>query len=127
MKKMFLLFSHKLNEEQRISAKETLGVEKFICMPEELAKAWGAIPPEPDSIDEYLDIFRQWLREEAGKEDVVLISGDFGASYKMVNWCFANALLPVYVTTKRIMRESEKSDGCMEKVSIFKHVRFRRY
>lgn len=124
---MFLLFSHKLNEEQKVSAQRDFKIDAFVCMPEGLAKAWGSVPPELENIDSYLDVFREWLSKESAKDDVVLISGDFGASYTMVNWCYGNGLIPVYVTTKRIMSENEKADGCMEKVSVFKHVRFRQY
>ena len=53
--KMFLLFSHSLTDEQKKDAIENLKVTKFISLPEQLQKLWSNIPPEIDSLGEYLN------------------------------------------------------------------------
>ncbi|AFI06629.1 hypothetical protein HCD_08225 [Helicobacter cetorum MIT 99-5656] len=58
---------------------------------------------------------------------MVLISGDFGAAFNMVNFCQNLGLLCVYATTKRECAESVNEKGELVKTSIFRHVRFREY
>ena len=53
--KMFLLFSHQLTDEQKKDAIENLKVTKFISLPEKLQKLWSNIPPEIESLGEYLN------------------------------------------------------------------------
>ncbi|MEO1927266.1 MAG: CRISPR-associated protein Csx20 [Nautiliaceae bacterium] len=125
MKRMFLIFSHKLTDEQIKDAKGNLGIEEFVYLPENLQKIWSNIPPEIEDIKPLLEDIKQFLRENANSGDVVLIQGDFGAVVGMVEFV-RNWLIPIYATTKRVSKEIEK-DGKIVKVSEFKHVRFRKY
>ena len=125
MKKMFLLFSHRLTDEQEMDARENFGIEEFVYLPEKLQKVWSNIPPEIEDIKPLLEDIKQFLRDNANKGDIVLIQGDFGAVVEMVEFV-RFWLIPVYATTKRISKEIEK-DGKIVKVSEFKHVRFRKY
>jgi len=125
MKRMFLLFSHKLTDEQIKDAKENWGIGEFVYLPESLQEIWSNIPPEVEDIKPLLEDIKQFLRENANINDVVLIQGDFGAVVEMVEFV-KFWLIPVYATTKRISKEIEK-DGKIVKVSEFKHVRFRKY
>jgi len=123
--KMFLLFSHKLTNEQIEDAKKSFGVNEFVYLPESLQEIWSNIPPEIEDIKPFLEDIKQFLRENANKGDIVLIQGDFGAVVEMVEFV-RYWLLPVYATTKRVSKEIKK-DGKIVKVSEFKHVRFRKY
>jgi len=125
MKRMFLLFSHKLTEEQEKDAKKSFGVDEFIYLPQNLQEIWSNIPPEIEDIKPLLEDIKQFLRDNAKTGDIVLIQGDFGAVVEMVEFV-RFWLLPVYATTKRVVKEIEK-DGKIVKVSEFKHVRFRKY
>ncbi len=125
MRRMFLLFSHKLTDEQIKDAKENWGIEEFIYLPETLQKIWSNIPPEIEDIKPLLEDIKQFLKDKANKGDIVLIQGDFGAVVEMVEFV-RFWLVPVYATTKRISKEIEKDDKIV-KVSEFKHVRFRKY
>ena len=125
MKRMFLLFSHKLTEEQEKDAKENLGIEEFVYLPENLQKTWSNIPPEIEDIKPLLEDIKQFLREKASKGDVVLIQGDFGAVVEIVEF-IRYWLVPVYATTKRVVTERKKGDRII-KQSQFKHVKFRKY
>ena len=121
-KTMYLLFSHKLTDEQIADSKESLDIAEFHYLPKELQKLFSSVPPELESLEEYAKPFKEYLNEEASVGDIVLIQGDFGLSYILVNFCKANDLIPVYATTKRVAVEK---DGV--KISQFKHIRFRRY
>ena len=105
MKKMFLLFSHSLTPSQIEDAKSNLGIEKFVYLPEDLQLLWSDIPSDLESLKEYLSLFRNFLVENSDFEDVVLIQGDFGAVYQMINFSKDLGLKAVYATTKRVIEE----------------------
>lgn len=121
---MILLFSHTLNEEQIIDAKSKYGVGEFVYLPKNLQQLWSNFNPELEQLT--LDDFKSFLSQNANQGDVVLIQGDFGATFAMVNFALERGLVPVYATTQREVVEVVE-DGQMVKKSIFKHRRFRRY
>ena len=124
--KMFLLFSHKLTSEQIKDAKENLGVREFIYLPKDLQDKFSNVPPEIEDIKKYSENFIDFLRENVSKEDYVLIQGDFGVVFWVVEYCKKNNIKAVYATTKRVVKE-KVIDGKVVKISEFKHVRFRKY
>jgi len=125
---MFLLFSHKLTQEQIQDAQNNLLVEEFVHLPNELQQRWTNVPPEFDNVglQNYLEPFCEWL-DEANVGDFVLIQGDFGATYQMVECAFSKRLIPVYATTKREAVETVLPDGTVKVERLFKHCIFRRY
>jgi hypothetical protein len=120
--RLFLFFSHKLTQEQIDYAKDVLKVDEFITLPKDLQILFSNVPPELERLDEYITPFIDFLNKEAKKGDFVLIQGDFGVSYKLVNFCKQNSLVPIYATTKRVVYE----EGDIKK-SIFKFIRYREY
>ena len=126
MKQMFLLFSHKLTPAQKADAKATLGVDKFISLPNDLQKLWSNIPPQLDNLEEYLTPLKEYLKLNANSGDYVLIQGDFGGCYEMVNFAKSIGLIPIHSTTTRDVIE-KTVNGKVEKFSRFEHVIFRKY
>ena len=126
MFKMFLLFSHKLTDEQIKDAKANLGVREFIYLPEDLQDKFSNVPPEIEDIKEYSKDFTEFLTDNAQKEDYVLIQGDFGVVFNIVEFCKSNDLKAIYSTTKRVVKE-QIINGKIIKTSEFKHIRFRNY
>jgi hypothetical protein len=126
MKKIFLLFSHKLSEIQRQELQNSWHVEEFISMPKELQDIWSNISPDLESLQGLLEAHKNFLKEHAKTDDLVLIQGDFGACYAMVNFAKGLGLTTVYATTKRNAIE-EIVEGKTVKKSIFEHRRFREY
>ena len=126
MKKIFLLFSHTLTETQTNDAKSNLSISDVISLPFYLQEKWSNVPPEIETIKEYLLPIRNFLAENSEYEDVVLIQGDFGAVYHMVNFAKELGLKTVYATTQRTIEEIV-IDGKTVKKSIFEHERFREY
>jgi hypothetical protein len=124
---MFLLFNHNITDKQIEDAKLTLGVEKFVELPEDLQVIWSQITPEGDLPIEDLNKIINWLKGRADKNDFVLVQGDFGAVCYMVSACFNLDLIPIYSTTKRFSFEKKLENGNIEKRSIFEHICFRRY
>lgn len=126
LRKLFLIFNHKLTDEQKRSASHTLKVEELIYLPDELQEIWSNIPPEGDLTEDIKKIVN-WLSENSAKGDYVLIQGDFGATFYLVDYCLKTGLIPVYATSKRTVLEEKDEHGVTKKVSIFKHVEFRRF
>lgn len=121
---MILLFSHILSDEQIIDGKKEFGVDEFLYLPNELQKLWSNFDADLERLD--IQRFKEFLQSNANDGDIVLIQGDFGASFTMVNCALDLGLIPVYATTKREVVEVVEN-GVSVKKSIFKHRRFRRY
>jgi len=126
MKKMILLFSHKLSETQILEAKKSLGVDSFIYLPTHLQNIWSNISPIAPSIITLIDPIKKFIVENSSQGDIILIQGDFGVSYNLVNFALKNRYIPVYATTQRLVTQYEK-DGQIIKKSTFEFGRFRQY
>ena len=126
MKKMFLLFSHNLTQIQIDDAKNNFDIEKFVSLSQDLQELWSNIPSDLIFIKEYLLPFRNFLKKNSNFGDVVLIQGDFGAVYQMVNFANDLGLKAVYATTTRVIEEIVIDEKTVKK-SIFEHRRFREY
>jgi len=126
MRKMYLLFSHKLTKDQIEDAKKNLEIDEFVYLSNDLQKQWSNVPTDLKDLTEYAKVFEDYLIKNAKVGDYVLIQGDFGLVYKMVNFSKKINLKPVYATTKRVSKDVIK-DGKVIKVSEFKHIQFREY
>jgi len=127
MKEMFLLFSHRLTESQEHYAREKMGVENFVYLPQELQHLWSNVPPDLDSLECYLAPLKEYLNEILKGESVVLVQGDFGAVYQMVNFCRVKNVQSYYATTKRNVIEYTDKNNNSVKESVFEFRRFREY
>lgn len=126
-KKVFVLFSHNLVEDQIIELKTTHKVTDIVRLPLELQNLWGNIPPEPTDIVEIIRPIKQWLSTEASINDLVIVQGDFGVTFNIINWCLQQGFIPIYATSKRVHKEEYLPDGTIKISKSFKHVRFRNY
>jgi len=124
---MFLLFSHKLTEDQITDAKNNLKVDEFIYLPSDLKKLWENVPPTNTSLFNFLLPFREFIKEKLKPNDYVLIQGEFGAVYLMVKFAFSMNLIPLYSTTERNYSEKRKRNNKVELKHVFKHKTFRKY
>ncbi|MBN2107096.1 MAG: hypothetical protein JW832_06680 [Deltaproteobacteria bacterium] len=127
MMKMALCFSHNLTEDQIRDARTNLGIEEFIAMPETLAAAWEQVSPEPDVPADTLTFTLAFLQQATSAGDYVLVQGEFGLTWAVVDWCSRNGRLPVYSTTRRDYSYDTAADGTVRNTHTFRHVRFRRY
>ncbi|MBW1705831.1 MAG: hypothetical protein JRJ86_11795 [Deltaproteobacteria bacterium] len=126
-KTLFLIFNHEITSLQQEDAKHSLGVEKIVDLPNDLKELWRQVPPDLPEIISYLGPIKSWLKSQASKNDYVLIQGDFGASYIMVNFAFEKGFIPIYSTTSREAVEEYGRDGSVKVVHNFKHQIFRKY
>jgi len=124
--KLHLFFSHRLTPDQEEDAKKSLGVEEFVYLPPHLQELFSNVPPQLDSLSEYIEPFLKYLMKNANRKDYILIQGDFGLTVRLVDFSMATGLIPIYATTKRDVVEIEEN-GKKVRISKFKHVKFRRY
>jgi len=127
MNSLFLIFNHQITTIQMQDAKDSLGIERIVEMPDALKELWRQIPSELPEISDYLMPLKEWLLSQAVKGDYVLIQGDFGACFIMVSAAIDMGLIPVYSTTKREAFEENGEDGAIRLVHQVKHQRFRKY
>lgn len=124
---LFLIFNHEITPVQESDASDSLGVQQIINMPPDLKDLWRQIPPDLPEISSYLNPVKDWLAGQARKNDYVLIQGDFGACFIIVNVAFETSLIPIYSTTEREAIEEHKKDGTINLSHQFKHRIFRKY
>lgn len=125
--KLFLLFNHRITTAQETDARRSLQVGSIVNPPEEIGDLWRQVPPDLAALDDYLAPVKAWLAERAASGDYLLVQGDFGATYLMVDYAFSLGMIPVYSTTVRTVVKTHKEDGVVELTHAFKHNRFRRY
>lgn len=123
MKTLFMLISHALTPEQEEDARKNLNVDKFINIAD--AK-WSDIDPSEKSVIKVVEIYKDKLRSQAKSGDILLVQGDFGATYNMIRFAKNMSLIAVYATTRRIVSEQVENGKVVTKRE-FKHERFREY
>ena len=124
-KKLYLLFSHKLTVEQEEDAYKQFGIANIVYLEKNILDIWSNIPAEIVSVKPVLEPVVKYF-EELSEGDYVLVQGDFGATYLMVNFIRAKGAIPIYATTKRDVIEKQEGNKSI-KTSIFKHIRYRIY
>ncbi len=124
---LFLIFNHEITPVQEKDARNSLSLRRIVDLPHDLKVLWRQVPPDRNEISGYLGPVKTWLAEQAAKSDYVLIQGDFGACYIMVNFAFEKGLVPIYSTTGREALEEYGSDGAVKVIHQFKHQIFRKY
>jgi len=127
MSRLLLLFNHELNLEQEADARRSLHVDGFLYPPADIRDIWRQIPTEKASLGAYLNPVREWLRQVGEPGDYVLIQGDFGACFILVQAAFHRGMIPVYATTRREAIETRLPDGTVQLTHRFRHAGFRKY
>lgn len=123
MKTLFILINHALTPEQEEGARKNLNIDKFVNIAD--AK-WSDIDPSEKGVIKVIETYKDKLRSQAKSGDVLLVQGDFGATYNMIRFAKNMGLIAVYATTKRIVSEQVENGKLVIKRE-FKHARFREY
>lgn len=123
MKTLFTLINHTLTSEQEEDARKNLNVDKFVNIADAM---WSDIDPSEKSIIKFVETYKDKLKKQAKVGDVLLVQGDFGATYNMIRFAKNMGLIAVYATTNRIVSEQVENGKVVIKRE-FKHARFREY
>ena len=125
MPRLFNITNHAITDEQRSDAVSSLGIDEVVETPPDVARCWGTVPPELDSVSGYVQPVIDWLESQSMQfNDVVWVQGEWGAVITVVAWCEARDLRAVYATTKREATEIHGENG-VPMTHVFRHVRFR--
>ena len=125
MPRLFNITNHAITDEQRSDAVSSLGIDEVVETPPDVARCWGTVPPELDSVSGYVQPVIDWLESQSMQfNDVVWVQGEWGAVITVVAWCEARDLRAVYATTKREATEIHGENG-VQMTHVFRHVRFR--
>ncbi len=132
MSKLFLIFSHKLTAEQITDAQNNFNVSEFVYLPNDLQQIWSNISPFKDDITTDIQLIYEFViqnddSEQKNKKNYILIQGDFGATYYLVDKFINTNIIPIYATTERTIIEEKTNENETKKTVIFKHVKFREY
>ena len=123
MKKMFVLINHDLTQEQKDQALKSFSIDYIINITD---NTWSNINPADENILYALNTYKKELMLEAEASDILLVQGDFGATYNMINFAKNIGIKTIYATTKRIFEELT-IDGKLVTRREFKHEKFREY
>ncbi len=129
MSTLHLLFSHTLTPDQEQDAHLNLGVGQFKSLSPDLQELFSNVPPDLKSLDTYLAPIQAWIKEfAADPQDYILIQGDFGATYFLVDYCKqCGFAVPVYATTERQSVDVTQADGSVVTQRTFRHKMYREY
>lgn len=128
MPTLHLILSHSLTPEQKADARQNWGIDQFQVLPPDLQALWSNVPPTLEELTPYFAPLLEWISEHLTWKDYLLVQGDFGAVFLVVEYCRAfNYGTPLYATTLRQTQESLNEDGSVRIERVFKHVRYREY
>jgi hypothetical protein len=127
--KLLILFSHSLTDSQRSDIRKNLKIKEshIVQLPDNLKTDFSNVPPDLKSIKKYAGQLIGWIKKKAEAGDYVLIQGDYGVTYLLVDFCLKNHFVPLYATTERIQQEEKNPDGSITIKKFFTHKLFRRY
>jgi hypothetical protein len=121
----YCLLNHTLTANQEAELKNNFGVEHIVCPQAELSAAWSAVPAEKTLGADYLLPFVRWL-STAKKGDVIVLQGEAGSTFALVDFALSRGLVPLHSVTRRAAGESREGEKVL-RFHIFEHVCFRRY
>lgn len=124
MAKTFCLLNHKLTGNQIADLETNFKSVQIVYPGEELSKQWSQINPEQES-DDVIKNAVAWL-QDAQKEDLLVIQGEYGCTFRLVDYALKKGLIPIYATTKRIAKETRDGET-VRREYIFEHVCFKKY
>lgn len=125
--KMFVLLNHSLTQLQCTQIHHELHVDQIVSTPEPLRRIWSGIKPEGNLNTESFQAVIDWLQKETATGDYLLVQGEAGATFYMVDFAFKTGLQPIYATTSRQVSEQVVENETVTKTAFFKHVTFRPY
>lgn len=103
-------------------------MKRIVTLPEELRNEWSNINPNVEIEDDFNLVYKlkTFILENTNQEDYVIVQGEWGMTFTIVNMCFELNRVPIYATTERKTKETVK-DGQVHSEKVFEHIRFRKY
>ncbi|MBC8587630.1 hypothetical protein H8707_05175 [Tissierellaceae bacterium BX21] len=80
-------------------------------MPLELQKIWSSILSDLIDISSFINEVMEWIINVADKDDYILVQGDHGATYRVINLCKEIGLITIYSITRKGAKEIKDRDS----------------
>lgn len=123
----FCLLNHSLTSKQTAELQEIFDIQSIEYPPEDIRRLWSNLPVQPEISAEPLEKIIRWLHEKnISSQDVIVIQGEAGYSFALVDYALNNGFIPIHSVTQRIAAETVK-DEIVQTHYIFEHISFRRY
>lgn len=123
MSRVFCLMNHSLTQKQIAELTDVYKCKEIVYPEETISSLWSQVNStnEKDVIQSV--IF--WLK--AAKDgDYLIIQGEFGLTFTLVDYALKEKLIPIYATSKRIAKESRVGET-VHREYIFEHICFKKY
>lgn len=123
MSRVFCLMNHSLTKKQIAELTDVYKCKEIVYPEETVSSLWSQVNStnEKDVIQSV--IF--WLK--AAKDgDYLIIQGEFGLTFTLVDYALKEKLIPIYATSKRIAKESRVGET-VHREYIFEHICFKKY
>jgi len=125
MSGIYCLLNHPLTDNQKKELFSDYG-EKNINYPSESIKAlWSGIPTVKELTKAHLEPVTAWL-QDAKPGDVIILQGEFSATFIIADFALKKGLIPVCAVTERVSQEVQEGEK-VRKTYVFEHICFRRY
>ena len=124
-KKVLALISHKILPEQEQELKNKFEIVDIKFLPENLQQIWSNVLYDDKyytNLNEMIDYMLSILNEE----DYVIVQGNWGYVYKLVEEAKKNKIIPLYAFSVRDSSE-DIINGEVVKITKFKHQCFVEY
>ena len=121
----YCLLNHQLTPMQISELENKWGYVSVVYPPESLSAAWSQVPVLEHIPDVFFTPFVQWLGA-ARAGDLVIIQGEFGSTFMLVDYVLRRGLVALHAVTKRIAAETREGET-VRRQYVFEHVCFRKY
>jgi len=122
---IYCLLNHELTSKQKEELFPEYGANNIIYPPAAVSALWAGIPTDKELTKVHFEPFTAWLRD-AKPGDVLILQGEFGATFALTDFALQKGLIPVCAVSKRVSREIREGE-VVRKTNDFEHICFRRY
>ncbi len=123
--KAYCLLNHSLTQNQLAELKEKFGTTEIVYPVEKIASTWAQMPVAPVLDRNVIQTIVDWL-STARTGDVLVVQGEFGATFMIVDYAIRRGLIPLHAVTRRVAQEHREGEQ-VHRQYVFEHVCFRRY
>ena len=125
MKKVFCLLNHELTPKQIEELQSSFNAEQIMYPSTQITSLWSGIPTDSELKKSHIEPVTSWL-QEADAGDVIVLQGEFSATFIIADFALKKSLIPVCAVTKRVSQEVREGEK-VTKNYIFEHICFRPY
>ena len=121
----FCLLNHKLTPMQEAELQDSFCATQIKYPPPGITELWSKIPTVREFTRVHLEPFTGWL-QEAVPGDIVVLQGEYSATFALADFSLHRGLFPVCAVTERVAQEKREGE-IVQKSYVFEHICFRRY